>query len=62
MTSTSTNFVQSSLRKPWCMRRKSSLHLGTPMPVAEWIVVPLTCVAAMPVGAQTATRWPYMSP
>ena len=60
MIRTSTSFVQSSLRKPWCMRRKSSWHLGTPMPVALWIVVPFTCVAAMPVGAQTATFCEYL--
>ena len=42
------------------MRRKSSWHLGTPMPVALWIVVPFTCVAAMPVGAQTATFCEYL--
>ena len=34
--------------------------VGTPMPVAEWIVVPFTCVAAMPVGAQTATFCEYL--
>ena len=42
------------------MRRKSSWHLGTPMPVALWMVVPFTCVAAMPVGAQTATFCEYL--
>ena len=40
------------------LTRLSVNAVAKPMPLQEWMVVPLICVAAMPVDAVTATDAP----